>query len=69
MRNTLIPLDMMFINKDNKIITIHKNTKTLSAQSYPSTAPAIYVVELVGGFTDKYNIIVGDKIFWIGTKL
>ncbi len=69
MRNTLIPLDMMFVNKNNKIITIHKNTKTLSAQSYPSTAPAIYVVELVGGFTDKYNIIVGDKIFWMSTKL
>ncbi len=69
MRNTLIPLDMMFVNKDNKIITIHKNTKTLSAQSYPSTAPAIYVVEVVGGFTDKYNIVIGDKIFWMGTKL
>ena len=69
MRNTLIPLDMMFVNKDNKIITIHKNTKTLSAQSYPSIAPAIYVVEVVGGFTDKYNIVIGDKIFWMGTKL
>ncbi len=69
MRNTLIPLDMMFVNKDNKIITIHKNTKTLSAQSYPSTAPAIYVVEVIGGFTDKYKIVVGDKIFWMGTKL
>ena len=69
MRNTLIPLDMMFVNKDNKIITIHKNTKTLSAQSYPSAAPAIYVVEVVGGFTDKYNIVIGDKIFWMGTKL
>ena len=69
MRNTLIPLDMMFVNKDNKIITIHKNTKTLSAQSYPSTGPAIYVVEVIGGFTDKYKIVVGDKIFWMGTKL
>jgi hypothetical protein len=69
MRNTLIPLDMLFINKEKKIVTIHKNTKILSAQSYPSTAPAIYVVEVVGGFTDKYNIVVGDKIFWMGTKL
>jgi len=69
MRNTLIPLDMMFVNKDNKIITIHKNTKTLSAQSYPSTGPAKYVVEVIGGFTDKYKIEVGDKIFWMGTKL
>ncbi len=69
MRNTLIPLDILFINKDKEIITIHKNTETLSAQSYPSTAPAIYVVELVGGFTDKYNIVKGDKIFWMGIKL
>lgn len=69
MRNTLIPLDILFINKDKEIITIHKNTKTLSTQGYPSTAPAIYVVELVGGFTDKYKIVVGDKIYWMGTKL
>jgi len=69
MRNTLIPLDIIFINKDKEIITIHKNTKTLSTQSYPSTEPALYVVEVVGGFTDRHNIIVGDKIFWMGTKL
>ena len=69
MRNTLIPLDMLFINKDKEIITIHKNTETLSAKSYPSTAPAIYVVEVVGGFTDKYNIVIGSKIFWMGTKI
>jgi len=69
MRNTLIPLDMLFIDKTKKIVTIHKNTEVLSSQSYPSTEPALYVVEVVGGFTDKYNIIVGDKIFWMGTKL
>jgi uncharacterized membrane protein (UPF0127 family) len=69
MRNTLIPLDILFINKEKEIVTIHKNTRILSAQSYPSTAPAIYVVELVGGFTDKHNIVIGDKIFWMGTKL
>ena len=69
MRNTLIPLDMLFINKNKEIITIHKNTKVLSAQSYPSTEPAMYVVEVIGGFTDKYDIVAGDKIFWMGTKL
>jgi len=69
MRNTLIPLDILFINKDKEIITIHKNTKTLSTQTYPSTGPALYVVEVVGGFTDRHNIVVGDKIFWMSTKL
>ncbi len=69
MRNTLISLDMIFVNKDKKIVTIHKYTKVLSDQSYPSSEPAKYVVEVNAGFTDKYNIQVGDRIDWMGTKL
>ncbi|MCK9210500.1 MAG: DUF192 domain-containing protein [Ignavibacteriaceae bacterium] len=64
MRNTYISLDMIFVNADKKIVTIHKNTKTLSDQSYPSTEPAQYVVEVVAGFADKYSLKVGDKINW-----
>jgi hypothetical protein len=64
MRNTLISLDMIFINADKEIVTIHKTTKILSDQSYPSTAPALYVLEVNAGFTDKYNINVGDKMNW-----
>ena len=69
MRNTLISLDMIFVNSEKKIVTIHKHTKILSEQSYPSSKPAMYVVEVVAGFTDKNNIKVGDKIDWIGTRL
>jgi len=64
MRNTYIPLDMIFINADKKIVTIHKNTKTLSDQSYASTEPAQYVVEVSAGFSDKYSLKTGDKIDW-----
>ena len=69
MRNTFISLDMLFINSKKEIVTIHKNTRTLSDQSYPSTAPAIYVVEVIAGFTDKYKIKEGDKISWMDIKL
>lgn len=69
MRNTLISLDMIFVNENKQIVTIHKNTRILSDSSYPSTRPAKYVVEVVAGFTDKYNIQVGDKIDWMGMKL
>lgn len=69
MLNTLISLDMIFVDNERKIVTIHKNTTPLSQQSYPSTKPAVYVVEVLGGFTDKFNIQVGDKISWIGTGL
>lgn len=64
MRNTFVPLDMIFVNKNNEIVTIHKNTEILSDQSYRSTSPALYVVEVHAGFTDKYNIKTGDKIVW-----
>lgn len=69
MRNTLISLDIIFVDENKKIVTIHKNTRILSDTSYPSTKPARYVVEVVAGFTDKYNIQVGDKIDWMGTRL
>jgi len=62
MRNTYISLDMIFIDANKKIVTIHKNTKTLSDQSYASTKPAKYVLEVVGGFCDKHGVVEGDKI-------
>jgi len=64
MRNTYISLDMIFVNADKKIVTIHKNTKVLSDQSYASTEAAQYVVEVSAGFADKYSLKVGDKINW-----
>ncbi len=69
MRNTLISLDIMFVNDQKKIVTIHKNTKILSETSYPSSAPSIYVVETLAGFADRHNIQVGDKIDWMGTRI
>ena len=66
MRNTFISLDMIFVDANKTIVTIHKNTQVLSDQSYPSSKPAKYVVEVISGFTDKHNIEIGDKIEWIG---
>jgi uncharacterized membrane protein (UPF0127 family) len=69
MLNTYISLDIIFLNENRQIITIHKNTATLSQQSYRSTAPAKYVVEVLAGFTNRHNIQIGDKINWMGTSL
>lgn len=69
MRNTLISLDMLFVNDKKKIVTIQKNTKVLSDQSYRSNEPALYVVEVLAGFTDRHNIQVGDIVDWMGTRL
>jgi len=69
MRNTLISLDMIFVDEQKKIVTIHKNTKILSDTSYPSSQSSMYVVEVIAGYTDKHNIQIGDKIDWIGTRV
>jgi uncharacterized membrane protein (UPF0127 family) len=68
MRNTFIPLDMIFVNPDKKIVTIQKNTKVLSDSTYSSTEPAQYVIEVDAGFCDRHNIKVGDKVNWERTQ-
>ncbi len=64
MRNTFIPLDMVFINSQMVIVSISRNTKTLSDQTYTSKGPAQYVLEVNAGYCDKFNIHSGDKITW-----
>ena len=48
MKNTYIPLDMLFINAQHEIVTIHPNTTPLTEWNYASTHPALYVVEVNG---------------------
>ena len=62
MKNTLIPLDLLFINSQNQIVSFQENAKPLNEQSLPSNAPAQYVLEINGGLIDKWNVSVGDSI-------
>lgn len=64
MKNTMIPLDMFFVDENMNIITIHKNTIPYSEQSYAAKSVGKYVVETIAGFADKYNIKEGDKIYF-----
>jgi len=66
MKNTVISLDIIFVNRNNEIVTIHKDTTPFDMGSYPSTKPASQVVEVIAGYTDLYNINIGDKIVWRG---
>jgi len=64
MKNCILPLDMIFINKLGEIITICKNTTPFSEQSYSATAMTLFVLEVNAGFADKYGIKEGDRISW-----
>ena len=68
MHNTYIPLDMIFVNAKDKIVTIQNADKTLSDQTYSSIKPAQYVIEVNQGFSKKHGLKVGDKISWLKTQ-
>lgn len=62
MKNTLISLDIIYINETQHIVSIQKNAKPMDETSLPSSAPAKYVLEVNGGLSDKLNIVEGDSI-------
>lgn len=62
MKNTLIPLDMLFVAQDGKIINIHHNAQPLSLGSIKSGGPVTAVIELNGGRADEIGIKIGDKV-------
>ncbi len=62
MKNTLIPLDMIFIARDGTVKHIHHMAKPLDENGVTSRHPAFAVLEINGGLSDKYGITVGDKV-------
>ena len=62
MRNTLIPLDIVFIGPDRRIQAIAENTVPQSLAHISSHGPVIATLELAGGITAKLGIVVGDKV-------
>ena len=62
MKNTLIPLDMLFIAGDGTIRHIHANAKPLSTDTIPSEYPVRAVLEINGGTAALLGIKPGDKV-------
>lgn len=65
MKNTLIPLDMIFINSSMDIVSIQSDVQpceTPSCPSYRSGFPAKYVVEANAGFAREHGLQPGQKV-------
>ena len=62
MKSTYIPLDIIFIGSDQKIVSFQKNAQPLDEKSLPSNVPAQYVLEINGGLSDQIGLKVGDSI-------
>ena len=62
MKNTLIPLDMLFVDESGIIGRIATWTTPLSLEPIPSGGPVRAVIELKGGITEQLGIKAGDKV-------
>ena len=62
MKNTYIPLDMIFIGRDGTIVGIAANAEPLSETTIPSGAPCNAVLEVNGGVAASLGLKPGDKV-------
>lgn len=62
MKNTIIPLDILYITDEFTVESIQENTKPFDENSYPSKGLAKYVLEVNAGFCATHNIHVESKI-------
>ena len=62
MRNTYIPLDMIFIRADGRVLHIVENAEPLSERMIPSGGPVLAVLEVIGGTARKLSMAPGDRV-------
>lgn len=62
MKNTEIPLDIIYISEAKTIVSIQKNAQPMDETSLPSEGPAKYVLEVNAGLSDEWNLEKGDRI-------
>ena len=62
MRNTFIPLDMIFVGADGVVRTIHVNARPHDVTSIPSQVPVRFVLEIPGGRSLEIGLKPGDTM-------
>ena len=62
MKNTLIPLDMIFIGTDGVIVGIHRDATPLSTAAVGVGRPSRYVLEVPGGWTARRGVATGQRV-------
>jgi uncharacterized membrane protein (UPF0127 family) len=64
MKNTFIPLDILFARRDGSVSSISKNTVPQSLESISSTEPVMFVLELNAGIAERLAIEPGSYLIW-----
>lgn len=69
MKNTRIPLDLVFIDHNKTIVSFQENAKPLDESALPSNALAQYVLEINAGLAEQWQLEVGDKMDYFEYKI
>lgn len=64
MKNTYIALDLVYINKNNKVVDIQRDAKPLDETNIPSNVASQYVLEINGGRAKLWNLKKGDFVIF-----
>ena len=64
MKNTPLPLDLIFISADSQVVSIAKRARPFSEQTISSEAPAQYVLEVRAGFADRHGLSDSTHVRW-----
>jgi uncharacterized membrane protein (UPF0127 family) len=62
MRNTLIPLDIVYIGADGRVVSISRNVQPLDESGAPSAGPAKFVLEIAAGRAAQIGLLPGDRV-------
>lgn len=62
MKNTLIPLDMLFVDGDGCVVKVHERAEPGALETIASEAPVVLVVELAGGVATSLGLRTGDRV-------
>lgn len=62
MKNTLISLDIIFLDADLKVVRVHQNTQpNQTSVTYPSIKSSMYVIEMQAGWAKTNSLEIGDQ--------
>lgn len=64
MKNTYLPLDILFLDESKKVVTIQANRTPFSEEQIPSYENAKYVLEVNAGYCKRKGVEKGDMVKW-----
>lgn len=68
MKNTYIPLDIVFVGPDSQVVSIARNTRIMSEETIAPNGPKQYVVEVNAGYARRHGIDTTTRIRWTRTE-